>query len=300
MNADRVRIQHVLGAARRRVWGVSRAGAGVVAAWFDHGAASMSASVAFYAAFSLAPLLVVAMAVASFFFGAEAVQGRLFSEIESVVGGQGAQAVQAMVASAWMTGDGGWSGILSLGAMVVGATATFAELNRSLNVIWGAPPSKHAMAGLLRVRLMSFGIVVGTGFLVVVLLIADALLVYVGELLWSQWRVFPLLQWLQQASAFLFLWLAFTALLKVLPDVPVRWRMAAEGGLAAAVLFSLGKHLFARYLAYVGTANAFGAAGSLAVLMMWLFFSSAVFLVGAEVAAAASRRHSSGQKYTPV
>jgi membrane protein len=276
------------GPDRRRAGFVLRlfrlAGA-VVGAWIADGGASMSAAVAFFAAFSLAPVLVVAIAVASLFVGVEAVQGRLFSGIEAVVGGEGAAIVQAMVASAWKAGGGGWTGGLSLAGTAIGATATFVELNRALNTIWNVPQDPHMVASILRVRLVSFGLAIGTGFLVVVLLIADAALAYGSHWLFGAVGIALALNLLEQALSFAFLCLAFSLLLKLLPDAPVPWRAAAVGGIATAVLFSLGKQLFASYLAYAGTANAFGAAGSLAVLMMWLFFSAAVFLLGAEVAA---------------
>lgn len=279
------------GARRHPSW-PRRAGRFVGAAlgdWLADGGPSMSAAVAFYAAFSLAPVLVVAIAVASLFVGAEAVQGRLFSGIQAVVGDEGAVVVQAMVASAWKAGGGGWMGGLSLAGTVIGATATFAELNRSLNIVWRAPENPRVIASLLRVRLVSFGMVVGTGFLVVVLLIADAGLAYGSRMLLGAMDLdlALVLGLLEQAVSFAFLCIAFSLLLKLLPDVHVPWGAALVGGIATAALFSLGKQLFARYLAYAGTANAFGAAGSLAVLMMWLFFSAAVFLLGAELAARA-------------
>lgn len=287
----------------RLAWTQLRTGAdrlwAALRGWIAHDAPSMSASIAFFAAFSLAPILVVAVSIASFFFGVEAVQGRLFSSIESVVGAAGAEAVQAMLANAWLSGDQGWSGALSLLAVFIGATATFAELNRALNRIWDVDPSRRVVIGVLRVRLLSFGIVIGTGFLMVVLLIADALLTHAQAWLWGGRGTLPLLQQVQQCVSFVFLCVAFSVLLKVLPDVVVAWREAITGGVAAAVLFAIGKHLFARYLAYAGTANAFGAAGSLAVLMMWLFFSAAVFLFGAELAAA-SRRPADKPGYMPM
>jgi membrane protein len=273
----------LLAGAKRFGVGVGAAGA-VLGAWMRDGGPSMSAALAFYSAFSLAPLLVLALALAGFFFGADAVQGRLFSGIEGVVGEDGAVAVQVMVANAWKTGGGGWTGWLSLGAMMIGASATFAELKRALNIIWRAP-APSTVAGMVRLRLMSFGLVMGTGFLIVVLLIADAIVVYATELVWGVEQLDPLLQYLEQTISLLFLATAFSVLLKVVPDASVRWAAALSGGLAAALLFTVGKQLFARYLAYAGTANAFGAAGSFAVLMMWLFFSAAVFLLGAHVAA---------------
>jgi membrane protein len=253
----------------------------------------MSASVAFYAAFSLAPMLVIAIAAGSVFFGVDAVQGRLQGGIQTVVGREGAVVVETMLANAWKAGGGGWSGWLSVLAMAVGASATFAELNRALNRIWRVQTPARPVSRMLRVRLMSFGLVVGIGFLIVVLLIADAVIIYGTELVFGQARMAPVLRGIQLGVSFCILWFAFSALLKVLPDIHVRWRHTARGGLAAALLFVFGKELFARYLAYAGVASAFGAAGSLAVLMMWLFFSAAVFFLGAQVAAHSSRRQES-------
>ena len=234
----------------------------------------------------------IAIALAGVFFGADAVQGRLESGIATVVGPTGAAAVEAMLANAWKTNDGGWTGWLSIIVMAVGASATFAELNRALNLIWRVEAPERPMTSLLRVRLMSFGLVVGIGFLIVILLVADAVVMYVAELLLGEGGVGSLLSFIQLGISFCFLWLAFGLLLKVLPDVRVHWRDAVLGGLVAALLFAIGKQLFAGYLAYAGTASAFGAAGSLAVLMMWLFFSAAVFLFGAQVAAHSSRHRS--------
>lgn len=280
--------QRNIGWARKAGKGAGAVGS-VLRAWIADDGASMSASVAFFAAFSLAPMLVIAIAVGSLFFGIDAVQGRLQSGVEAVVGAEGAAVVQAMLASAWKTGGGGWTGWLSVLMMAVGASATFAELNHALNLIWRVHGPDRPVSSMLRVRLISFGLVVGIGFLIVILLIADALIIYGAERLLSEAGVASLLNFIQLSISFCFLWFAFATLLKVLPDAPVRWRHAAIGGLVAALLFAIGKQLFARYLVYAGTASAFGAAGSLAVLMMWLFFSAAVFLVGAQVAAHSSR-----------
>lgn len=270
----------------RRAWATVVA---VLGNWSAHRCSSMAAALAFYAAFSLAPMLVVIIAVAGFFYGPEAVQGELYSNIAAIVGRDGAVALQAMVSSAWKSGQGHWVGWLAALGTAVGASATFAELNSALDVIWHAKPPHHAVVSLIRVRLVSFGLVVGAGFLIVVLLIADALFTFVVEMAFRS--VAGLLMWaIQRVAAFGLLCLAFGVLLKVLPDTPVRWWQASVGGVAAGILFTAGKQLFAAYLAHAGTANAFGAASSLAVLMMWLFFSAAVFLLGAELAAHLARR----------
>lgn len=194
-----------------------------------------------------------------------------------------------VLANAWRAGQARTLGWLSLAATCVGATATFAELNSSLNAIWHAPPSRRFLATLVRVRLVSFGLAVGAGFLLVVLLIADAFILYVTEMAFANGILGTLIGSIQQLASFGFLCLTFTVLLKVLPDVPVAWRDALAGGAAGAVLFAVGKHLFALYLAHASGASVFGAASSLAVLMMWLLFSAQAFLVGAELAATLSR-----------
>jgi membrane protein len=264
----------------------------VLRAWSDDRLVSESAAVGFFAAFSMAPMLVVVIAFAGYFFGADAVQGRLFAEIESVMGKEGAVAIQAMVASAWKTGQPGWVGLISLVGVMIGASATFSELTGALNWIWRAPVKHGAVATMIKVRLMSFGLVLGAGFLLIVLLIMDAMLSFAGSaLLGGRENIAQsVMVAAQHAITFFFLFGAFSVMLKILPDVPVRWRDAALGAFVATILFSIGKHFLALYLARAGVASAFGAAGSLAVVLMWLFFSAAIFLLGAEVAAHALPR----------
>ena len=273
---------------------LARALSAAVAGWSDDHCSTMAAALAFYAAFSLAPMLVIVIAIAGFFFGAEAVSGRLFSQIQNLVGADGASVIQATVSNAWKarSAGGSWAAPLSVLAILIGASATFAELNASLNRIWrvSAPVSQSSWLALLRIRMISFGLVVGSGFLLLVLLIADAALALAGQYLWS-WSSASLVlgQIFQTLFSLAFLVVAFGALLKILPDKTMHWGDVALGGTAAAVLFIGGKGLFAFYLSRAGTANTFGAAGALAVILMWLFYSAAVFLFGAELAASWSR-----------
>jgi len=264
----------------------------VLRAWSDDRLVSESAAVGFFAAFSMAPMLVVVIAVAGFFFGADAVQGRLLSEIENLMGKEAAVAVQAMVASAWKSGGPEWVGLISLVGVMIGASATFSELTSALNWIWRAPAKQGTVATLIKVRLMSFGLVLGTGFLMIVLLIMDAILSFAGSALLSgrEGIAESVMVAAQHALTFAVLFGAFSVMLKILPDVHVRWRDATFGAFVATILFSVGKHFLALYLAHAGTASAFGAAGSLAVVLLWLFFSAAIFLLGAEVAAHALPR----------
>lgn len=263
-----------------------RAVVGALAGFSEDRGTTMAAALAFYAAFSLAPMLVIVIAVAGYFLGPEAVEGRLIDEIGGLVGADGARVVEAMLASAWKSGQGGASTWISTIGVAVGASATFAQLNQSLNVIWNQAPSEKAWLTMLRVRLTAFGLVVGIGFLVVVLLVLDAAVsIVVQELLGANPSTRRWITVAQRLTMLVALTAAFAALLKFLPAPKLRWRDVLIGALASALLFSAGKNLFALYLSNAGTASAFGAAGSLAVLLMWLYFSSAVFLFGAELTA---------------
>ncbi|SDV47712.1 YihY/virulence factor BrkB family protein [Chitinasiproducens palmae] len=260
--------------------------------WSDNECPSRAAAIAFYAAFSLAPTLVIIVAVASFFYGAEAAQGRLIAEARGMIGTDAAAGLQAMLANAWRTRMATGVTLISLAGIVIGASATFASLNSALNRIWPLEDAgyKPGIFGMVRVRLISFGLVIGIGFLIVVLLLLDAAVNILGRWFLGEDAVSLLVaNVIQRTVSFAMLFLAFSTLLKLLPDAPMRWRSAFTGGVAAALLFSIGKHLFAVYLSSAGTATTFGAAGSLAVILMWLYFSAAVFLLGAEISAANAR-----------
>lgn len=255
--------------------------------WSNHQCSLQAAAIAFYSAFSLAPTLVIIVAVASFFYGAEAAQGQLINQARDIVGTEAAISLQAMIANAWRAKMGAGATLMSILGIAIGASATFASLNTALNRIWPTEAGNawSSLAALVRVRLMSFGLVIGSGFLIVVLLVLDAAMTIVSQWLLKDASVLFIGLIVQRILSLFILAAAFTALLKLLPDAPLSWSSACYGGMVAAILFSLGKHLFALYLSQAGTANAFGAAGSLAAILMWLYFSATIFLVGAEIAA---------------
>ncbi|MGF6571494.1 membrane protein [Paraburkholderia fungorum] len=255
--------------------------------------AAMAASIAFYAAFSLAPTLVMVIAVAGWFFGAEAARGELYSHINGLLGDQAAAGVQTIVENAHHSGSaGGIAAIISFSMLAIGASATFSSLNSALNLVWpNTGPRTSSVIALVRVRLISFGLVLGVAFLLIVSLVLDTAITFIGKWLWGNSPYVVIGNLLQLGVGLLVLAFAFAGLLKFLPDATVRWRDALVGGIVAAVLFSAGKKLFALYLAHAGMASSFGAAGSLAVLLMWLYFSAAVLLLGAEFSAARGRMH---------
>jgi membrane protein len=279
-------LQHV--ARRQASWAI-----GAFKQFSEDRCAAMAASIAFYAAFSLAPTLVMVIAVAGWFFGAEAARGELFNHINGLLGDEAAAGVQTIVENAHHSGSaGGIAAIISLATLVIGASATFSSLNNALNIVWPDPgPRASSVIALMRVRLISFGLVLGVAFLLIVSLVLDTVITFIGKWLWGDSPYIVIGNLLQLGVGLLVLTCAFAGLLKFLPDARVHWRDAFVGGLVAAVLFSAGKKLFALYLAHAGITSSFGAAGSLAVLLMWLYFSAAVLLLGAEFSAARGRMH---------
>ncbi|AME26366.1 YihY/virulence factor BrkB family protein [Burkholderia sp. PAMC 26561] len=254
--------------------------------------AAMAASIAFYSAFSLAPTLVMVIAVAGWVFGAEAARGQLFHQVNGMLGDQAAASVQSIVENAHRSGGTGIAAVISFVLLAVGASATFSSLNTALNLVWPlAGEQRSSVFALVRVRLISFGLVLGVAFLLIVSLVLDTAIQAVGKWLWGDSSFVIIGDIVQLGVGLVILSMAFGALLKFLPDARVQWRDALVGGLVAAILFSVGKKLFAFYLTHAGTANSFGAAGSLAVLLMWLYFSAAVLLLGAEFSAARARLH---------
>ncbi len=258
----------------------------------QHRCSTMSAGIAFYSAFSLAPMLVMVIAVAGWFFGANAIRGQIFQDAHRLIGDQAATAIQMIVINARRHSDtGGFAAIISFVALAFGASATFASLNSALSIIWPQAEGGRfaSVVTLVKIRLISFGLVLGVAFLAIVSLVLDTFITFVGAWLWGD-AVYAIIgDALQFAFGIGVLSLSFAALLKFLPDARVAWHNAIVGGIVAALLFSGGKKLFALYLAHAGMANAFGAAGSLAALLMWLYFSAAVLLFGAEFAAARGR-----------
>ncbi|WP_179713959.1 YihY/virulence factor BrkB family protein [Paraburkholderia bryophila] len=279
-------LQHV--ARRQANWAI-----GAFKQFSDDRCAAMAASIAFYAAFSLAPTLVMVIAVAGWFFGAEAARGELFNHIHGLLGDQAAAGVQTIVENAHHSGSaGGVAAIISFSMLAIGASATFSSLNSALNIVWPySGPRSSSVIAMVRVRLISFGLVLGVAFLLIVSLVLDTVITFVGKWLWGNSPYVVIGNLMQLAVGLLVLAFAFAGLLKFLPDDNVRWRDALVGGIVAAVLFSAGKKLFALYIAHAGMASSFGAAGSLAVLLMWLYFSAAVLLLGAEFSAARGRMH---------
>jgi membrane protein len=275
--------------------------------WIADEAPTLGAAIAFYTVFSLGPVLLTVIAVAGWVFGAEAASGALYGELAGLVGASGAEALQKLAESAWAKQEGMLAVIAAPVLFVLGATAVFAQLQMALNAIWRArgptgeeaaaaigakPPSDVGMVrgilragfALLRVRLLSFALIVGGGFLLTVSLAVNALLVGLGKSFDSDVRLIGELLWLVQllVSTAVLTGL-FAAIYKLLPDTPIDWIDVWTGGLVTAVLFNLGKFAIGAYLASTDVASSYGAAGTMILLLLWVYYSAQVFLFGAEV-----------------
>ena len=289
MDIDTLSRENLQQAARQQAnWAM-----GALRQFTENRCPALAASIAFYAAFSLAPTLVMVIAVAGWFFGPAAARGELFGHINGLIGDQAAAGVQTIVENAHHAGaKGGIATIISFALLAIGASATFSSLNSALNIVWPySGPRTSSVMALVRVRLVSFGLVLGVAFLLIVSLVLDTVIVFIGNWLWGDSPYVVIGNLMQLGVGLLVLMFAFAGLLKFLPDALVLWRDALVGGIVAAVLFTAGKKLFALYIAHAGMASSFGAAGSLAVLLMWLYFSAAVLLLGAEFSAARGRLH---------
>lgn len=254
-------------------------------AWSDDYAPSMGAAISYYTVFSLAPLLVIVIAVAGAVFGRQAVTGQIVAEIRGLVGDQGAAVVQNVVAASANTHRGLVAGIVSAVVLVIGATSVFTELQSSLDRIWHVPEAEkpRGVWNILRTRLLSFGVIMALVFLLMVSLVVSAGLSAMGD--WAS-DVIPggsvLLQVANQLISLAVATVLFAFVFKVLPSTRIAWRDVWVGAFTTAVLFTIGKFLIGLYLGKSSTTQAFAAAGSLVVFIAWVYYAAQIFLLGAE------------------
>ena len=255
-----------------------------VTSWSDDYAPSMGAALAYYTMFSVAPLLLIVVSVAGLVFGEDAARGEVFGQLEHLMGAQGAAAVQSLLQSANKPAESTLATVIGVVVLLIGATTVFAELQTSLDRIWRAPArGATGLFALLRVRLLSFGMILGLGFLLMVSLVVSAGLA-AFERWWSPafggWVL--LAQVLNFVFSLMFITLVFAMIYKFMPRVRVDWRDVWVGAGVTSLLFAIGKLLIGLYIGRSGVTSAFGAAGSLAVLLLWVYYSAQIFLMGAE------------------
>jgi membrane protein len=257
-----------------------------VTEWLSHRASSKGAALAFYTLFSLAPILVLVIAIAGFFYGNDAAQGQLLDELRGLVGKQGAETIQAILAGARNKESGKLATIIATALLLVGATSAFAELKDSLDEIWGVPPPKDATWwDTVRTRLLSFGLILTLGLLLMFTLVVSAALSVLEKYLGGVWHSATIvLGWVAWGISFLVIAVMFGAIYKLLPRVKLSWRDVTIGALGTAIMFTLGKFAIGLYIGNSGTASSFGAAGSLIALLLWVYYSAQIFFLGAEFA----------------
>jgi membrane protein len=255
-----------------------------IVAWIKHNASSLGAALSFYTLFSLAPILVIAMAVAGYVFGPSVAETRVLEEMRGLLGDAGAKAVQGLLVSAHRSGQRGFAAALSVVTLLVGATSVFGELQNTLDYIWKTPQKdSQAWWRILRSRVLSIGLILGVGFLLMVSLIISAALAALGAWLGAfmvQWSV--ILPALDLVLSLGLTTVLFAMIYKFVPREDIGWGDVWIGGLVTACLFSVGKLLIGFYLGRSSLSSAYGAAGSVMVLLLWIYYSSQIFLLGAE------------------
>ncbi len=272
-----------------------------VRAWLADYAPSMGAALSYYTIFSIAPLLVIVIAVAGLVFGAEAASGAIFEQMRGMVGDSGAAAIQGLVQSASKPATSIFAAVTGIITLVLGATTVLGELQTALDRIWRAPPvTEKGWWRLLRGRVLSFSMILVIGFLLLVSLVLSAAIVAIGDW-WGPW--FGKMRWLLEALNFVVSFVVVTALFamiyKVLPRVRIAWRDVWIGAAVTALLFTAGKFLIGLYIGKSGVTSGFGAAGSVVVLLVWVYYSAQIFLLGAEFTAIYTYRHGSLRGQAP-
>ena len=265
-----------------QLWSLSKQAA---VAWIDDYAPSMGAAIAYYTMFSIAPLLLIAIAVAGLVFGNEAASGEVVAQLRGLLGEPGAQAVQGMLESASQPEKSLLATLVGGVLLLIGASTVFGELQDALDRIWRAPlrDKVGGLWGLIRSRLLSFGMILGIGFLLMVSLVMSAGLAAFGKWmgpLFAGWEVAASV--VDFVVSYALVAAMFALIYKIMPRVRIAWRDVWIGALVTALLFNIGKLLIGLYIGKSGIASAFGAAGSLAVLLLWVYYSAQIFLLGAE------------------
>ena len=253
-------------------------------AWVDDYAPSMGAALAYYTLFSIAPLLLIVISIAGLAFGEDAARGQIFAELRGLMGEESAAAVQGLLKSVNKPAAGIVGTVVGVAVLLIGAMSVFGELQNALDRIWRAPARRTSgLWTLVHSRLLSFGMILVIGFLLIVTLVASAAVVALGKW-WSP--LFGALAVLAEAVNFVISFglvtVTFALIYKIMPRVRVQWRDVWIGAAVTALLFTIGKFLIGLYIGTSSFASGFGAAGSLAVLLLWMYYSAQIFLLGAE------------------
>jgi membrane protein len=259
-----------------------------VSGWIEDEAPSKGAAIAYYAMFSMAPLLFIMITVAGLFFGADAVRGAVFGQIANLMGQNGAEAVQEMLAHVSEPETGAWATVVGAVVLIFGATTVFGQLQAALDAIWEVPEAakaekQNAIWTFIKGRLLSFGLVLSLAFLIVVSLLFSTAMSALGE--WwgpafGAWETLAHIFTLM--VSFAMLTVAFAGIYKVMPRADIEWRDVWVGAAVTSLLFVVGKFIIGLYLGKSDIGSSFGAFGSIIIVMVWMYYSAQIFLLGAE------------------
>jgi membrane protein len=276
-----------------------------VVAWWNDQAPSKGAAIAYYSMFSIAPLLFIVITVAGLIHGPDAVRGAVFGQVADLMGESGAEAIREMLANVSEPDTGSMAAMVSTALLLFGATTVFGQLQTALDTIWEVPAQanagKHnAIWIFIKGRLLSFGLVLALAFLIVVSLVLSAALSALGKWwgpMFGEWETVA--QVANLAVSFAMLVVVFAAIYKFMPRARIEWRDVWVGAAVTAVLFSVGKFLIGLYLGKSDVGGSFGAFGSIIVVMVWVYYSAQIFLLGAEFTWAYAH-HSGSRQAKPV
>lgn len=254
----------------------------VIVVWIDANAPAMGAAVAFYTIFAIAPLFILVLALAGVIFGHDAAQGELFGEIEKLIGKNGAQSVHSILVAANQPRASLFATIIGFTTLYIGANSVFIQLQQALNAIWDVRIKSSGIRSFFRYRFLSFLTLLGVGFLLLVSLIVSAGLDAVGK--WMSGIIpahFIIWHLVDFAASLGIVTLLFAMIFKMLPDVRIAWRDVWIGSVITAVLFTIGKFLLGAYLGRGSLSSAYGAVGSFVVVLLWVYYSAQILLLGA-------------------
>lgn len=253
--------------------------------FLDDKALKFSASLSYYTVFSLAPLLLLMISLAGVFYGREAIHGQVFGEINGLIGNSAAVQIQDIIKNMELSGKTTFAVVIGAITLIIGATSVFGEIQDSINIIWKVKAKpKRGWLKLIKDRLLSSSLIVGLGFLLIVSLIVNGALMALSE--WLK-NYFPdvtivIFQIANILVGFSVITLLFGVIFKVLPDAKIAWKDVRAGAFFTACLFMLGRYLIGLYIDFSGTASAYGAAGSLIVILVWVYYTAAILYFGAE------------------
>lgn len=251
-------------------------------AWTEDGAMTAGAAIAFYTIFSLGPGMLIILRIAGAVFGEQAASGAIYDQIATLIGEEGAAAVQGVIKSAANVQDSWLARVVGPVTVFISATAIFTQIQTTLNVIWKAKVRAFSVFDLLRVRLLSFLIIVAAGFIFVVSLVVNAAMTAFGEYVFSG-ETANLVWMLQTPLSIIVTTGIFALTYKILPDASIAWSDVIFGALTASILFNFGRFVIGFYLAQTHVASSYGAAGTFILILLWVYYSSLIFLYGAEV-----------------